>query len=165
MDILVGTPEHAEAILEIRCQVRADTYAGYAPGVTTEYIRALNQATPEKIATEAEKLADDRYGYWVVKDGDALVAYQKVEGLPRQSVNYLHVLEPYQRRGLGSKLLTLALDWFQPGEVFIEVTEGNDGARRLYERFGWQPNGAWLDSMPIPGGGCLREEVMVRSSS
>lgn len=165
MNIIEGTPEYAAGILEVRRQVRASSYSGYAPGITAEYIDELNQVTPERVAAEEAKLADSHYNYWVVKDGGLLVAYQKVEGLPRQSVNYLHVLQPYQRRRLGSELLTLAIDWFLPGEVFIEVTEGNNGARRLYERFGWQSTGEWIDSMPIPGGGYLRDEVMVRTSS
>lgn len=162
MHITKGSPEHAADILEIRRQVRIDTYTGYAPGVTAEYIDELNQVTPTKVAAEAEKLADDQYGYWVVEHGGLLVAYQKIEGLPRQAVDFLHVLSPYRQRGLGSELLQLALDWFQSEEAFVEVTEGNTGARRLYERFGWQPNGEWIDSLPIPGGGYLREEVMVR---
>ena len=67
----------------------------------------------------------------------------------------LYVAKSAQGLGLGTALLTLALDWMQAntsGPLWIGVWSGNDRARRLYAAHGFEkvgeydyPVGAWRD--------------------
>jgi ribosomal protein S18 acetylase RimI-like enzyme len=44
-------------------------------------------------------------------------------------------------------------------QVELGVTEGNDTARKLYLRHGFEPTGEWEDLISFPG---LRIELMMR---
>jgi GNAT superfamily N-acetyltransferase len=48
-------------------------------------------------------------------------------------------------RGVGARLLDALLAWCRPSydEVRLQVTQGNDGARRLYLSRGFAPTGTW----------------------
>lgn len=68
-------------------------------------------------------------------------------------------------RGHALSLLTWLLEWAGQGDITtveLHVTEGNDGARRLYERAGFQGTGEWE---PLREGSGLRIELMRRRSS
>lgn len=68
-------------------------------------------------------------------------------------INNLAVRPVCQRRGLGSTLLTYALE-SAAGEgayrATLEVRRSNDGARRLYERFGFRVAGIRKDYYSHP---------------
>lgn len=68
-------------------------------------------------------------------------------------INNLAVRPACQRRGLGSILLTYALE-AAAGEgayrATLEVRRSNDGARRLYERFGFRVAGIRKDYYSHP---------------
>ena len=72
-------------------------------------------------------------------------------------------VEPDARgRGLGARILRELLDWAQrlgDREVLLHVTEGNDGARRLYEAHGFVSTGEW---QPLRDGSSVRVETMRR---
>jgi ribosomal protein S18 acetylase RimI-like enzyme len=53
----------------------------------------------------------------------------------------------FRGRGLGTRLLTFAEDLIRPRarHLFLCVSSFNDGARRLYERQGYQPVGSVQD--------------------
>lgn len=50
----------------------------------------------------------------------------------------LGVLEPYRGRGIGSILLTRLLELQPCARALLSTQVANTGARRLYERHGWQ---------------------------
>src|SRR3989344_2233962 len=67
----------------------------------------------------------------------------------------LYVSKAAQGLGLGTKLLTLSLDWMEAhtqGPLWIGVWSGNEKAQRLYAAYGFEkageyesPVGAWRD--------------------
>lgn len=69
-------------------------------------------------------------------------------------------VEPASRgRGIGARVLRELLRWSQ-GEhrvVYLHVTDGNAGARRLYEAHGFVATGEWS---PLRDGSELRMETM-----
>jgi ribosomal-protein-alanine N-acetyltransferase len=90
-----------------------------------------------------ELVHDDALVFGVVDDG-ALVAYVAV----RQILDELWILNiathpQHRRRGYAGRLLALAATWRPapagpaPSSLWLEVREGNVGARALYERHGF----------------------------
>ena len=61
--------------------------------------------------------------------------------------------------GLGGRVLADLLDRVRPQgrTVWLHVTEGNDGARRLYEAHGFVPTGEW---QPLREGSDVRIETL-----
>ncbi len=58
-----------------------------------------------------------------------------------QEVRRLYVYAPFQNQGIGTQLMDTALNHpsLRDAErIFLEVWEQNDGARRLYERYGFE---------------------------
>jgi GNAT superfamily N-acetyltransferase len=57
----------------------------------------------------------------------------------------------FRRRGVGDVLVKTLVDWARESgyaQVFLWVTEGNDGAERLYARNGFRRTGASQDVRP-----------------
>jgi ribosomal-protein-alanine N-acetyltransferase len=98
----------------------------------------------------------DTRWYVVAEDGGALVGYAGLCAYPDEAyVQTIAVAPRAQRRGIGTTLLRLLLEEAdRRGErtVLLEVRADNEGAQRLYERFGftrvgvrrgyYQPSGA-----------------------
>lgn len=71
----------------------------------------------------------------------------------------------WQRSGLAGRLLDAVIAWAHlrgAATVHLWVTEGNDPAIGLYERFGFAFTG---ESAPLPSNPALRELRMVRPST
>ena len=111
-----------------------------------------------------KKLAEPGSAWWVAeRDGDLLAfANAGRNGLPHpearpehMELRRLYVSKAAQGLGLGTKLLTLSLDWMEAhtqGPLWIGVWSGNDKAQRLYAAYGFKkageydyPVGAWRD--------------------
>lgn len=59
----------------------------------------------------------------------------------------LYVDTPLQGRGLGSRFVEEALAWARSlgaPEIYLSVYSGNEGAQRLYARYGWQKAGEFI---------------------
>ena len=83
---------------------------------------------------------------------------------PDQEVRRLYVQAEFQNTRVGTLLLQTALE--QPalraaGRVFLDVWEHNHGARRFYERFGFQVIGA-QPFLVQSGSPTSRDLIMVR---
>ena len=68
-------------------------------------------------------------------------------------------------QGHARSLLTWLLDWAGAHEITtaeLHVSEGNDGARRLYEQHGFEATGRWE---PLREGSDLQMELLRRSGS
>lgn len=81
-----------------------------------------------------------------------------------QELRRLYVESTFQGRGIGRQLLDAALDHPRlkgAANVFLDVWEGNDGARRLYERFGFAVVGAHSFAV-ASGAAATRDLIMVR---
>ena len=89
----------------------------------------------------ASFLADSKG--WVALSGDEIVAFSIADRASR-SVFALFVLPQYEGRGLGTKLLGLALEWlWDNGVDLVWLTTGpGTRAARFYERKGWIAKGS-----------------------
>jgi GNAT superfamily N-acetyltransferase len=84
----------------------------------------------------ASFLADSKG--WVALSGDEVVAFSIADRASR-SIFALFVLPQFEGRGLGSRLLDLALDWlWDNGADLVWLTTGpGTRAASFYERRGW----------------------------
>ena len=79
---------------------------------------------------------------WVAERDGEIVAFTIADGATR-SLFALFVLPEYERRGLGSRLLSLSLDWLRSNgarEVWLTTGPETDAAG-FYERRGWIATG------------------------
>jgi len=103
----------------------------------------------------ARDLADPRCALWLAEaDGEA-VGYVLAGpcDLPHPEVSpecgelkRIYVTSDAQGGGLGSRLMITALEWLErdgPRRLWIGVWSGNEGARRLYERLGFEKVGEY----------------------
>ncbi len=88
----------------------------------------------------ASFLADSKG--WVAECAGEIVAFTIADRESR-SIFALFVLPQWERRGLGGRLLDLALDWlWANGADLVWLTTGPDTrAARFYERRGWVATG------------------------
>ena len=135
-------PLTAEDTLEIwglQEQEAADYLKDYTPFASETDLRtAVTDA--EKDLFMALTWDQDLCGYFMLRGLDA--------GFDRPSFG-VYVASPYAGRGLGDYALSqaesLCRDRGYPG-VFLKVAEGNQGARRLYERHGFVAGGLCPDT-------------------
>lgn len=89
------------------------------------------------------------YAVWLAETGSGEVAGYCVAGpthlpIPERPASAgelirLYVDKAHQGGGLGQKMLHTALDWLKQNfqHVYLSVYQENDGAQRLYRRFGF----------------------------
>jgi ribosomal protein S18 acetylase RimI-like enzyme len=79
---------------------------------------------------------------FVARDGDAAVGIAGVHGdRARFDVISMWTGPAHRGKGVGSALLHAAVAFAEGAPVFLSVTDGNDDARRLYERHGFVATG------------------------
>ncbi len=101
------------------------------------------------------ELEDPRCAVWLAESGAEVVGYA-VAGpcdLPHPEVTAacgelkrVYVTQGVQGGGTGSRLVGEALAWLErigPRRLWIGVWSGNEGARRLYERLGFEKVGEY----------------------
>ena len=100
----------------------------------------LDQRGITEASVAASFLADSKG--WVALSGDEVVAFSIADRASR-SIFALFVLPQFEGRGLGSRLLDLALDWlWANGADLVWLTTGpGTRAARFYERRGWVATG------------------------
>jgi ribosomal protein S18 acetylase RimI-like enzyme len=120
-------------------------------------LRALAQAPDAFATTHAEALArpDEWWRGWaersaseaaqamfLARDGDEAVGIAGIFGArSRFDVISMWTDPAHRGKGVGAALLRAAVSFAGDAPVFLSVTEGNDDARRLYERHGFVATG------------------------
>ena len=167
-DVLIRQPriEDAEALSALGRQTFIDTFVaedGFAIPYPAEDLEAYLESS-FGVAATARKLAEPGAEWWVAERNGSLLAFANAgpNGLPhpdaddtQMELRRLYVDKAAQGLGLGTKLLTLALDWMQTntsGPLWIGVWSGNLKAQKLYAAHGFEkageyqfPVGRWLD--------------------
>lgn len=156
--------EDVDALARLGRRTFVDTFV---TGFAIPYPKADLAAHLDKtfgIEATRAALAEPGAAWWVAeRDGDLLAfAVAGPNGLPHPDarpshaeLRRLYVDRSAQGLGLGTALLTRALDWMEnngDGPLWIGVWSGNLKARKLYAAHGFEkvgeyryPVGAWLD--------------------
>jgi [ribosomal protein S18]-alanine N-acetyltransferase len=131
----------------------ADLMMGSEPWVTLQ----LSRETALAAVTDAAKEA------YAIRDSNGVAGFTVVDmrGLLAGYVQILCVRSDCRGRGLGSALLQWAEDriFRSSPNVFICVSSFNPGARRLYERRGFELVGV-LRELLVPG----HDEILLRKT-
>lgn len=139
-------PEDAREITLVRRKTWLETYPNEREGITKEDIEAsLNSRTIEEETYQREvRIRNDRNSkIWVAKDNMVVIGFaetQKREG--RHRIGPFYILPNYQKQGIGSELMKLALEWLgNDKEIHFEVITYNTPASDFYKKFGFVENG------------------------
>jgi ribosomal-protein-alanine N-acetyltransferase len=102
------------------------------------------------------------YSCWALHDAHGLIGYAVVMlGADEAHLLNLSIAAPCQRRGHASRLLehlmAVARD-YGARVLFLEVRPSNEGARRLYARYGFRQVGTRRDYYPARDG---REDALL----
>ncbi len=101
----------------------------------TEAELAASGMTPERAAN----LLQTDGKCWVAEASDLIVGFC-IANVESQSIWALFILPAYEGRGIGRRLMDVAVDWlWQSGaeEIWL-TTETNTRAEGFYERLGWK---------------------------
>ena len=157
-------PNDAQALADLGRQTFIDTFVrGFAIPYPARDLATFLDASFNP-ATITRKMAEPGAAWWVAERDGALLAFANAgpntlphpdAGAADMELRRLYVASAAQGLGLGTRLLSLSLDWMQAhgaGPLWIGVWSGNDKAQRLYAAYGFEkageyqyPVGAWLD--------------------
>ena len=120
-----ATPEHAPLILE-QCR---DLILRYED---------LKQINLERVLAWLDKKIRENISYYTcVYSKETLVAFFSLREEETQvELDDFYVLEPYRNRGFGSEILEDCITKTQK-PIYLYVFTANQGAIRLYERYGF----------------------------
>ncbi len=152
-------PDDWQDFKEIRLRALADAPDSF--GVTlAEASRTSEEDWRGRLSTDHPILA--------VRHDDCLVAmgggWVPPDEHDRMMIWGMWTAPEARGRGHGRSLLTWLVDWANERDIStveLHVTDGNDGARRLYERFGFRATGEWE---PLRAGSDLQIELLRRGS-
>ena len=133
------------------------------PGVLETTLTMPGQRLDQR-RRQFEQLGDDDHMFVAVRHGEiAGLAGLHVGTGRRRHVASLGVMVAvtHRRAGVGDALMRTILDvadrWLGLRRVELGVLTGNDAARRLYEKHGFEPEGVWRQS--VAGEGRLQDEL------
>lgn len=162
--------EDASALATLGRQTFIDTFVtGFGIPYPADDLALFLDASfsPEATAT---KLKEPGAAWWVAERDGALLAFANAgpNTLPHPDgrashaeLRRLYVSKAAQGLGLGTRLLTLSLDWMQAhtdGPLWIGVWSGNLKAQKLYAAHGFDKAGEYL----YPVGRWLDDEFILR---
>ena len=157
-------PDDAEPLAALGRQTFIDTFVrGFAIPYPAKDLATFLDASFNTV-TITQKLAEPGAAWWVAEQDDALLAFANAgpNTLPHPNaratdmeLRRLYVASAAQGLGLGTRLLSLSLEWMQiqsAGPLWIGVWSGNLKAQKLYAANGFEkvgeyqyPVGAWMD--------------------
>lgn len=153
-----ASPDDAETMCKIRDEAWIDAYPNKERGITPEQIKINAQGlhgefVPRRIKWLKDKIAnaDTNWKTFVGEiEGNVrgfIIVSNHDRG--RQFINSVYVQPGFQSKGVGSKLMQTAFDWFDASEdIYLEVASYNNRAIRFYERFGFVKTDAVVPEEP-----------------
>lgn len=144
--------EDAKEMVEVHAQSWLETYPNNALGITEEIVRnSIFGEQNEKIADRIERYArrietkdEHNHSAFVARQDNKIVGLSLpyVEPGGRHRLGAFYVLESAWGQGVGSQLLSKALDWHGSNDVYLLVATYNERAIRFYEKHGFHRTGA-----------------------
>jgi ribosomal protein S18 acetylase RimI-like enzyme len=152
MTIRRAVPADAPVLAELGAATFVETFGYlYAPEDLAHFL-----ARAHSEAAYARLLEDDKVAIWLAEVqavppvGYAVAGTCKlpVEDLEERAgeIRQLYVRAAFHGHGIGTRLLVVALDWLgscNRTPLYVGVWSGNDGAQRLYGRFGFEKVGEY----------------------
>lgn len=90
----------------------------------------------------SDALGDERYSFFVVRDGGKAIAYGGVRFvLDEAEICNIVTDERFRRRGIAEKILDSIIDECDrrgAEKIFLEVESGNESAKNLYKKKGFE---------------------------
>ncbi len=174
VEVSIETATEADAlgILRVQRAVWLTTYPSEEYSISVEDIVQRDFMSLDKIERLKKRLTEDReeYRFWVAKDtaGEVVGYCLANKDVKNYKINALGVLQNYQGKGLGKKLMGEALNWLgSKKQVILDVAKYNENAICFYKSLGFQFT---RESTPIeelvklPSGKTIPELRMVRFS-
>ena len=156
MTIRTITPDDAEIFFHMMCRLDEETeYMLYEPGERRERMKDLNRL---KANLEASENGDDLL-LAAVNEKEEIVGYiwaerGKLNRIRHTAYIVTGILQAYRGQGIGTQFFQLLDTWARANEIIrLELTVecANAGAKRLYEKQGFQVEGIRSKSMKVNG--------------
>lgn len=140
VNLRLAKQSDAAALAQLRYDFRAST------GIATEPEAEFVERCSAWMTAHLEE--GSLWKCWVAESGDEIVGalwLQLVEKIPnpRAEAEYhayitnFYLREAARGKGVGSRLLTIALDWCRAGEIHAVILWPSEKSRTLYERYGF----------------------------
>lgn len=170
INIRRATEADARELAELGTATFVETFGHlYSPEDLGTYLAGTYSTTASE-----RLLQEPGTAIWVAEGSDERLIAYSVAGACRLPVpnperragelRRLYVRADSQKHRLGTRMLTLALDWLAEqgyGPLYVGVWSGNFGAQRLYGRFGFEKFGEY----DYPVGKHVDREFILRLES
>lgn len=148
----------------MRLESWLDTYVNDDLGVTRVWIEGHNklQMSEAKRQVRLERFNDPNCAGWVAKDMHGRVigiTTPYIDDDGAQHVGSLYVDKEWHGKGVGGRLMQMAVDWFDPAKpIELGVVTYNERAKAFYWKWGFEevPGSETLFANKIP------EVIMIR---
>jgi len=156
VDLVIGTAEHARAVMELRNDVGAEgLWIAFEGGGDVETM----------VERYLEAVADESQRWYVLTDGDLIAGAGYVHARHGLAELFMMLGRDHRGRGLGRRLLDALVDWADEQgcrKVSLEVWPHNAAARRLYLRAGFREEGRLRRQWPRRNGELWDSVVMAK---
>lgn len=142
-----GTIADIDQIMEIQKAAIKDAYVGSRYGITEEMVEAdYNDDKKQKFLGFFKTTK-----YFVAEDNNKLVGV--VSASNDSKIRTMWILPEFQSKGVGSKLLTMALEYLQDKpEIYLTTGNQQEGrAIKFYEKFAFKRTGKETELYLYPG--------------
>lgn len=146
--VSLAIPADAEGIAHVVVTTWLSTYPNEELGISKEDIqeRTKSRQTPEEIEKTRQRITEGKTNQktFVAKQGENVIGFCSVTKEPEfNQLKAIYILPEYQGQGVGQKLWTQVLDFFNDNKnkIIVQVATYNQQAIDFYKRLGFKETG------------------------